>query len=40
MIGSIPFLLTDGVVLILVLIFPAVALWLPELAVQSVFAGR
>jgi C4-dicarboxylate transporter DctM subunit len=40
MIGSIPFLLTDGIVLILVLFFPVLALWLPDMAVQSVFAGR
>tara|TARA_R110002110_G_scaffold407977_5_gene629276 strand:+ start:2088 stop:3374 length:1287 start_codon:yes stop_codon:yes gene_type:complete len=36
--GAIPFLLTDGIVLILVLLFPILALWLPELMVQSVFA--
>ena len=35
--GSFPFLCTDGCVLILVLLFPVLALWLPELAVQSVF---
>jgi C4-dicarboxylate transporter DctM subunit len=38
--GAIPFLFTDGVVLVLVLFFPVIALWLPDLAVQSVFAGR
>jgi len=38
--GAVPFLITDGVVLVLVLLFPIIALWLPELAVQSVFAGR
>ena len=35
--GSIPFLITDGIVLILCLFFPIIALWLPELAVQSHF---
>ena len=35
--GSVPFLITDGVVLILVLLFPILALWLPELAVESHF---
>jgi C4-dicarboxylate transporter DctM subunit len=37
--GAIPFLLTDGIVLILILFFPILALWLPDLAVTSVF-GR
>lgn len=35
--GSFPFLCTDGCVLVLVAIFPALALWLPDMAVQSVF---
>ena len=35
--GSIPFLITDGIVLILCLFFPILALWLPELAVTSHF---
>jgi C4-dicarboxylate transporter DctM subunit len=35
--GSIPFLITDGLVMILVLFFPIIALWLPDLAVQSHF---
>ena len=35
--GSFPFLCTDGCVLILVMLFPIVALWLPNMAVQSVF---
>lgn len=38
--GAVPFLITDGIVLIIVLFFPIFALWLPDLAVQSVFAGR
>ena len=35
--GAIPFLCTDGIVLILVLLFPILALWLPNSMVQSVF---
>ena len=35
--GAVPFLCTDGIVLILVLLFPIVALWLPNTIVQSVF---
>ena len=35
--GAIPFLCTDGIVLILVLLFPILALWLPNTMVQSVF---
>jgi C4-dicarboxylate transporter DctM subunit len=35
--GSFPFLCTDGCVLILVMLFPILALWLPNIAVQSVF---
>jgi C4-dicarboxylate transporter DctM subunit len=35
--GAVPFLLTDGVVLVLILVFPALALWLPDLVVRSVF---
>ncbi len=35
--GAIPFLCTDGVVLVLVLLFPILALWLPNTMVQSVF---
>ncbi len=35
--GAIPFLFTDGLVLILVLLFPILALWLPLNAVQSAF---
>lgn len=37
--GSFPFLCTDSVVLILVLLIPALALWLPNLIVKSVFAN-
>jgi C4-dicarboxylate transporter DctM subunit len=36
--GAIPFLITDGIVLILILIYPDIALWLPDLAVTDVFA--
>jgi C4-dicarboxylate transporter DctM subunit len=35
--GAFPFLCTDGCVLILVMLFPIMVLWLPEMAVQSVF---
>jgi C4-dicarboxylate transporter DctM subunit len=35
--GSFPFLCSDGVVLFLVMLFPIMTLWLPNLAVQSVF---
>ncbi|MEM7408569.1 MAG: TRAP transporter large permease, partial [Pseudomonadota bacterium] len=35
--GSFPFLCTDGCVLALVMLFPTLTLWLPNLAVQSVF---
>ncbi len=35
--GAVPFLCTDGIVLILVLLFPILALWLPNSMVQSVF---
>lgn len=35
--GSTPFLVMDGVVLLLVLAFPILALWLPQLLVVSVF---
>jgi C4-dicarboxylate transporter DctM subunit len=35
--GSSPFLLMDGVVLLVVLAFPILALWLPQLLVVSVF---
>ena len=35
--GSFPFLCTDGCVLILCLLVPAIVLWLPNLVVQSVF---
>lgn len=35
--GSFPFLCTDSVVLVLILLFPAIALWLPDLVVTSVF---
>tara|TARA_R110002096_G_scaffold256123_1_gene449388 strand:- start:2721 stop:4007 length:1287 start_codon:yes stop_codon:yes gene_type:complete len=37
--GAIPFLITDGVVLVLILMYPELALWLPELAVTSVFGN-
>ena len=37
--GSFPFLCTDSIVLIIVLLVPAVALWLPDRAVQSVFGN-
>jgi C4-dicarboxylate transporter DctM subunit len=36
--GAIPFLITDGIVLVLILIYPDIALWLPNLAVTDVFA--
>lgn len=35
--GSTPFLVMDGVVLLMVLAFPILALWLPQLLVVSVF---
>ncbi|MEM1197688.1 MAG: TRAP transporter large permease [Pseudomonadota bacterium] len=35
--GSFPFLCTDGCVLVLCLLIPAIVLWLPNLVVQSVF---
>ena len=35
--GSFPFLCTDGCVLVLCLLVPALVLWLPNLAVKSVF---
>lgn len=35
--GSFPFLVTDGFVLVLCLLIPALVLWLPNLVVQSVF---
>jgi C4-dicarboxylate transporter DctM subunit len=35
--GSFPFLCSDGVVLVLIMLFPVIALWLPDMAVQSVF---
>lgn len=35
--GSFPFLCTDGCVLVLCLLFPALVLWLPNLVVQSIF---
>jgi C4-dicarboxylate transporter DctM subunit len=35
--GSFPFLCTDGCVLILCMLFPILTLWLPNMAVQSVF---
>lgn len=35
--GAIPFLITDGIVLILMLFFPILALWLPNLMIQSHF---
>jgi C4-dicarboxylate transporter, DctM subunit len=38
--GSSPFLLTDGLVLLLVLAFPVLALWLPDLLVVSVFGNQ
>tara|TARA_R110000787_G_scaffold137458_9_gene250345 strand:+ start:15030 stop:16316 length:1287 start_codon:yes stop_codon:yes gene_type:complete len=37
--GAIPFLLTDGVVLILVLLFPILALWIPNIMVENIFAN-
>ena len=37
--GAVPFLLTDGIVLILVLFFPILALWVPNLLVTSVFGN-
>lgn len=35
--GSIPYLFTDGIVLVLVLIFPIIATWLPTMMVVNVF---
>ncbi len=35
--GAIPFLITDGIVLILMLFFPILCLWLPNLLIQSHF---
>jgi TRAP-type C4-dicarboxylate transport system permease large subunit len=35
--GSFPFLCTDGCVLVLCMLFPIITLWLPNIAVQSVF---
>ncbi len=35
--GSFPFLCTDGCVMILVMLFPVLTLWLPDLVVRSVF---
>jgi TRAP-type C4-dicarboxylate transport system permease large subunit len=35
--GSSPFLFTDGLVLLLVLYVPILALWLPEQLVTAVF---
>lgn len=36
-VGSTPFLFTDGLVLVLVLFVPSLALWLPSLLIQPVF---
>jgi C4-dicarboxylate transporter DctM subunit len=35
--GTIPFFVGDGIVLLLVIFFPALATWLPDLLVKSVF---
>jgi len=35
--GSIPFLCTDGMVLVLVLFFPILVLWIPNMMIKSVF---
>lgn len=35
--GAIPFLFTDGMVLILVLFFPVIVLWIPNMMIKSVF---
>jgi C4-dicarboxylate transporter DctM subunit len=35
--GAIPFLITDGIVLILMLFFPVLCLWLPDLLIESHF---
>lgn len=35
--GSFPFLCSDGVVLILIMLFPIMTLWLPHIAVRSIF---
>jgi TRAP-type C4-dicarboxylate transport system permease large subunit len=35
--GSFPFLVTDGMVLVLVLFFPVLALTLPKMLIKSVF---
>jgi TRAP-type mannitol/chloroaromatic compound transport system permease large subunit len=35
--GAIPFLITDGIVLLLMLFFPVLCLWLPDLLIVSHF---
>jgi C4-dicarboxylate transporter DctM subunit len=35
--GSFPFLITDGIVLILCVLFPILTLWLPTLVVKPIF---
>jgi TRAP-type C4-dicarboxylate transport system permease large subunit len=35
--GSVPFFLTDALVLLLVSLFPALSTWLPDLLVVNVF---
>jgi len=35
--GAIPFLITDGIVLLLMLFFPVLCLWLPDLLIESHF---
>jgi TRAP-type C4-dicarboxylate transport system permease large subunit len=35
--GTIPFFIGDGIVLLLVIFFPGLATWLPDLLVKSVF---
>ena len=35
--GTIPFFIGDGIVLLLVIFFPELATWLPDLLVKSVF---
>jgi C4-dicarboxylate transporter, DctM subunit len=37
--GAIPYLFTDGIVLILILLFPMLALWLPSMAITSAFGN-
>ncbi|MGQ0651472.1 MAG: TRAP transporter large permease [Betaproteobacteria bacterium] len=38
--GTLPFFIGDGIVLLLVIFFPELATWLPDLLVKSAFEGR